>query len=194
MASNQNSDSSSGKYAELIKTTKGKVKLNIDGFLYNKDKNRDDLYYWVCERKDQRETKCTARAATICIQDQHRIGKFYAKHHNHAPEASRPGVLKASTQMKELAQISCDQLAQIIRNFAAITSREIQPCLSRKEALEQQIKRARCVCDEGVEPNTLDDFQLPDAYYTTLNGMDFAKYIKDGTERILRFTTSQNLK
>ena len=108
--------------------------------MYNKDKNRDDLYYWVCEHKDQRETKYTARAATICIQNQHKIRKFGAKHHNHAPEASRSGVLKACTQTKELAQITNDQPAQIISNVAATTSREIQSCLPRKEALRQQIK------------------------------------------------------
>ena len=96
--------------------------------------------------------------------------------------------------MKELAQISNDQLAQIISNVAATTLREIQPCLPRKQALRQQIKRARCVCNEEAEPNTLDDFQLPDEYYTRLSGMDFGKNIKDRTEGILLFTTSENLK
>ena len=177
----------------MIKSTKGKVKINIDGFLYNKDKNRDDLYYWVSERKDQRETKCTVRVTTICIQDQHKICTFDAKHHNRAPEANRPGV-KACTQIKELAQISNDQPAQIISNVAATTSCEIQPCLPRKEALVQQIKKPRRVCDEEVAPNTLDDFQLPDVYCTTLNRMDLAKDITDGTERILAFTTNANLK
>ncbi|CAF1585084.1 unnamed protein product [Didymodactylos carnosus] len=96
--------------------------------------------------------------------------------------------------MKELAQISNDQPAQIISNVIAATSREIQPCLSRKDALRQQIKRAKRVCHEEVEPKTLDDFTLPDAYSITLSGMRFAKDITDGTERILLFTTSENLK
>ena len=51
--------------------------------LYIKDKNRDDLYYWVCERKEQKETKCTARATKNCIEDQHKIRKFDAKQNNH---------------------------------------------------------------------------------------------------------------
>ncbi|CAF0868187.1 unnamed protein product [Rotaria sordida] len=96
--------------------------------------------------------------------------------------------------MKELAQISNDQPAQIISNIIATTSREIQPCLPRKDALRQQIKRAKRVCDEEVEPKTLGDFTLPDAYSITLSGMHFAKDITDGTERILLFTTSENLK
>ena len=71
---------------------------------------------------------------------------------------------------------------------------EIKPCLLHKESLRQQIERARHVFDEEVERNALDDFQLPDAYCTTQNGMDFAKDVKDGTERILLFTTTENLK
>ncbi|CAF1076003.1 unnamed protein product [Rotaria sordida] len=96
--------------------------------------------------------------------------------------------------MKELAQISNDQPAQIISNIIATTSREIQPCLPRKDALRQQIKRAKRVCNEEAEPKTLDDFTLPDAYSITLSGMHFAKDITDGTERILLFTTSEKLK
>ncbi|CAF2374898.1 unnamed protein product [Rotaria sp. Silwood2] len=152
------------------------------------------MYYWVCERKTQKETKCTARATTVYIGDQHKIHKFDAKQHNHAPEASQPEALKTCNQMKELAQISNDQPAQIISNIIATTSREIQPCLPRKDALRQQIKRAKRICDEEVEPKTLGDFTLPDAYSITLSRMDFAKDITDGTERILLFTTSENLK
>ena len=121
MTSTDDNISSSSIYAEVIKSTKGKPKINIDGFLYVKDKNRDDLYYWVCERKGQNETRCAARATTICIGDQHKIRKFDANQHNHAPQASRPEVMKACTEMKELAQIIANVMATILR--------EIQPCL-----------------------------------------------------------------
>ena len=126
--------------------------------------------------------------------DQHKIRKFDAKQHNHAPEVSKSEVLKACVQMKELAQISNDQPAQIISTVIATTSREIQPCLPQKDALRQQIKTAKRICDEDVEPKTLDNFELPSAYCITLSGMDFAKNITDGTERILLFTTIENLK
>ena len=194
MTSTQDNEYSSSIYAEVINSTKGKPKINIDGFLYIKDKNRDDFYYWVCERKGQKEMRCTARATTICIGDQHRIRKFVTNQHNHAPQASKPEVLKACIQMKELAQISNDQPAQIITNVTATISREIQPCLPRKDALRQQIKRAKRVCDEEVEPKTLNEFKLPGAYCTTLSGQPFGKDITEGNERILIFTKSENLK
>ncbi|CAF3795048.1 unnamed protein product [Rotaria sp. Silwood1] len=96
--------------------------------------------------------------------------------------------------MKELTQMSNDLPVQIITNVIATTSREIQPCLPGKDALRQQIKRAKRVCDEEVERQPLNDFKLPDAYSITFSGVPFMKDITDGTERILLFTTNENLK
>ena len=45
MASTQNKELSSTVYTEVINSTKGKLKINIDGLLYIKDKNRVDLHY-----------------------------------------------------------------------------------------------------------------------------------------------------
>jgi hypothetical protein len=121
MASSQNSESASSSYAEVINSTKGKPKINIGRFLYIKDKNHDDLYYWICERKEQKEAKCTARTTIICIGDRHKIRKFDTKHHNHASEARKLEVLKACIQRKELAEISNDQHARIISSIIAIS-------------------------------------------------------------------------
>ena len=96
--------------------------------------------------------------------------------------------------MKELAQISNDKLVQTITNVTGKISREIQPCLSRKDALSQQIKRTKRVCDEEVEPKALNEFKLRGAYCTTLSGQPFEKDITEAKERILIFTTSENLK
>ena len=194
MATNGNDEDNASNYAELIKSTRNGLKINIDGFLYIKDKNRNDLYYWVCERKGQKTTKCTARAVTTRIGTQHKIEKFDANQHNHAAVASKASSLKACIQMKELAQISNDLPVQIITNVIATIPREIQPCLPGKNALRQQVKRAKRVCDEEVEPNSVNDFILPDEYCVTLSGIPFAKQISLGNERILLFTTTENLK
>ena len=122
MASNRNNDIGTSNYAEVIKSIKDKCEINIDGFLYIKDKNRDRVYYGICEPKSQKKTKCTAKATTIRTGDQHKIQKFYAQQHNHALETSKPEVLKACIPMKELGQISNDQSARTIN---ATISREI---------------------------------------------------------------------
>ena len=102
--------------------------------------------------KDKRTCDALARATTIRIGDQQKVRKFDANRHNHAAQASKPEILKARTQMKGSAQISNDQPAQIITNVMDTISHEIQAYLSRKDALRQQIKRAKRVCDEEVEP------------------------------------------
>ena len=194
MASSENNGNGSSGYAELVKSTRNNLKINIDGFLYVKDKNRNDTYYWICERKGKKSGKCTARAVTICVGTQYKIHKFDANEHNHAAEASRFFSLKACNQMKELAEITNDAPVQIITNVIAKTPRDIQPCLPQKNALRQQIKRAKRLCDEETEPKSLNEFTLPDIYSTTLSGLSFAKDIIHGTERILLFTTTENLR
>ena len=129
MFSGQNRDCFTSSYAEVIKSTKGGSKINIDEFLYKKDRNPDHRYYWVCERKAQKATKCTARTITVYVGKQHRTHKVDADQHNHAPEASKPEALKVCLKMKQLAEITNDPPAKIISNILATTSREIQPCL-----------------------------------------------------------------
>ena len=69
MASNRNNDIGIGNYVEVIKSIKHKCEINIDEFLYIKDQNRDSVYYWICEHKSQKKTKCTAKATTIRTGD-----------------------------------------------------------------------------------------------------------------------------
>ena len=102
---------------------------------------------------------------------------------------NKPEVLKACNQMKNFREISNDQLPQVM----AIISHEMQQCLLQKDTLRQQIQRAKRVCDE-VEPKTLRNLKLLDVYSTTRSGQPFAKDIVDRGERILIFTTPENLK
>ena len=125
MASNRNNDIGTSNSAELIKSIKHKCEINIDGFLYIKDKSRDGVYYWICEHKSQKKTKCTAKATTIRTGDQHKIQKFYAQQHNHAPETSKPEVSNACIPLKKLGQISNDQPARTINDVIATIPREI---------------------------------------------------------------------
>ena len=125
MASNRNNDIGTSNYAEVIKSIKNKCEINIDRFLYIKDKNRDDVYYWICEHKSQKKTKCTAKVTTIRIGDQHKIQKFYSQQYNHAPETNKPEILKACISVKELGQISNDQSARTINDVIVTISREI---------------------------------------------------------------------
>lgn len=54
------------------------------GYLMVKYKNRDDLYYWNCEKKVL--FKCKGLASTILIDGRHKLRSD--NDHNHTPEAS----------------------------------------------------------------------------------------------------------
>ena len=73
MASTEDKERPSSVYAGDKFYKKTKPKINIDGFLYIKDKSCDDLHYWVCKRKGQNQLRGTARATTICIAHQNKM-------------------------------------------------------------------------------------------------------------------------
>lgn len=179
--------------ARLVESSKGKLKININGFLYWKDKSRDDLFYWVCENRDSKEKKCYGRAVTILINGQHLIRKHDSASHNHGPDASKPEVLNACNKMKELASTSNDLPIQIISNVLASISSCTRPSLPSKNALRQQIKRVSR-CDLPPEPKSLEEFSIPDEFKKTISGYEFSHDIKCEGERILLFTTESNLK
>ncbi|XP_036148172.1 uncharacterized protein LOC118647419 [Monomorium pharaonis] len=190
---------SSQKYvvgaAEIILSTKSRPKINIDGFKFVKDKNRGDVYYWICERKSRKKDngQCIARAITILINGQHIVRKFDALKHNHAGQADKPEIEKTCNKMKQLAKNSNDQPAQIVNNVVASTSQNTKPCLPSKDALRHQIKRIRR-SDTPTESKILDEFSILNEFLLTISGKHFCKDIKDGSEKILVFTTSENLK
>jgi hypothetical protein len=74
MASSQNSASTSTSDAEVIKSTK---EIST-GFGISKTK-----IAMISITGSANATKCTARATTICIEDQHRLRKFDINQQNY---------------------------------------------------------------------------------------------------------------
>lgn len=190
---NSDNVSSIGKPAEIIISQKGQPKININGFLFVKDKNREDIFYWICERKNFKESRCTARAVTTFLNGEHIIKKFDPHSHNHAAEASKPFILEAKNKIKALSKQSNDRPVQIINAVKSSVAQDIQPCFPNDDVLRRQINRAKHT-DTPVEPKQLGNFTLPVQYAVTLSGQPFFKDIKEGDERIFLFTTGENLK
>ena len=95
---------------EVVPSIRNKDKLNVSGYLMIQDKNRKNLHYWHCEKRDS--LQCSGRAITMLIEDQHYLQK--TSDHNHAAEASRVKVINKINVLKERAQQSNNQPAQII--------------------------------------------------------------------------------
>jgi len=54
---------------EVISSNRGQDKINVDGYIMSKDKNRNNTYYWRCEKCDI--LQCNGRAVTTLIEGQH---------------------------------------------------------------------------------------------------------------------------
>jgi MULE transposase domain/FLYWCH zinc finger domain len=174
---------------EMVSSIRNKNKINVRGYLMVKDKNRDHSYYWCCEKRDM--LGCRGRATTILTEDQHHLVK--ASEHNHAPDASRVKVVKGINLLKERAQQTNEQPAQVIQAIVTGTSQEVYPYLPSHDALRQTVKRMRHI-EFPAEPSSLESLVIPSQLQKTLNGMDFL--VRDSTigdERVLMFTTSVNV-
>ena len=174
---------------EVVSSIRNKNKINVHGYLMVKDKNRGQLYYWYCEKRDI--LNCKGRATTLFAEDQHQLVK--TSEHNHAAEASRIKVVKNINLLKERALQTNEQPAQVIQTIVAGTSQEVYPYFPSHDALRQTVKRVRHV-DSPIEPTSLESLIIPNSMQKTLDGLDFL--VRDstiGNERVLMFTTSANV-
>ena len=173
---------------ELVPSTRGHSKLVVDGFLMSKDKNRDDLYYWCCEKR--KTLKCGGFASTILVDGEHRLR--CTKEHNHAPEASRKDVAVARDNIKRKAHETRNMPAQIIQDETNAVPGPSQPAMPSRDALRQIIKRARKQ-DMPTQPTSLENIDVPLALRNIDNEVFLVKDSAFNDERILLFTTSSNV-
>ncbi|XP_055537314.1 uncharacterized protein LOC129725463 [Wyeomyia smithii] len=60
--------------ASIVYSHKNKEMLNIEGYLYNLDKKKNQRYYWDCARRSHRKQStcsCRARAITFLRENTH---------------------------------------------------------------------------------------------------------------------------
>ena len=90
---------------EVVSSAKNKDKISVYGYLMVKDRNRQNTYYWRCEK--YKSFWCIGRATTKLVEDQHQLHSF--SDHNHAAEVSRVNVVKTIKVLKERVQQNNDQ-------------------------------------------------------------------------------------
>jgi hypothetical protein len=175
---------------EIVSSNRGQDKINVHGYIMSKNKNRDDFYYWHCEKRDA--LQCKGRAVTQLVEGQHNLQRI--SDHNHAAEASRVNVIRTVNTLKERGRETNEPPAQIIQTITASISHEIHPYLPSRDALRQTVNRIRS-SDLPVEPESLDDLVIPEDLTKTLDGSDFlVRDIVLEQDRILLFTTIANVR
>jgi hypothetical protein len=97
----------------ITKSKRGFTKINVGGYLMVKDKNREETFYWACEKKQPEN--CKARAVTITQGERH----FLKSHseHSHPPDATRYAVSNINHNTKVLARTTNDNPAQIVQTI-----------------------------------------------------------------------------
>lgn len=175
---------------EIISSIRGQDKINVNGYIMVKDKNRNDSYYWCCEKRVA--LQCNGRAVTKFTGGEHHLQSV--SDHNHAAEASRVNVIKTINTLKERARETSEPPVRIIQTVSTNSSHIIQPYLPSRDALRQSINRIRS-SDLPTEPESLDDLVIPEDLTKTIDGSDFL--VKDSVmddDRILLFTTVLNVR
>ena len=77
---------------EVVTSIRNKSKINLHRYLMVKDKNKNNRYYWSCEKCYV--LRCNGRATTLLTEGQHNL--IHATDHNHIAEASRVKIVKKS--------------------------------------------------------------------------------------------------
>jgi hypothetical protein len=73
---------------EVFKSSKGYLKLSVNGYNYNKNRVVDEKHYWICELYNS--DQCKSRAITLfdTSSESHTVIKFDDSH-NHDPDSTR---------------------------------------------------------------------------------------------------------
>ena len=113
--------------------------------------------------------------------------------HKHAPDPAYVKIAKFSERLKQRALDSEEQSIQVVQNLTANSQEIVRTVVPSKNALWQQVKRAR---RENIpkERNNLAHLILPQNYLITLSDQNFTHEINVGNDKILLFVTEPNLR
>ncbi|EAT32996.1 AAEL014751-PA [Aedes aegypti] len=183
---------------EILKTSKGKDLLTYEGFIYYANRKPiDNSHYWECRErahKTKRDgSKCPSRVVTQFQNGQHHI--ISQTNHNHGNDPKKILEFKMRNTLKRRALEDSSGPAKVIRNTSADFPAHMQSSITT-EAQRKMIKRTRAVANTSEkEPETLEEFCVPDQFTQTLDGDRFllADIVED-TERALIYTTSDNIR
>jgi hypothetical protein len=137
-------------------------------------------------------SNCKGRAVTTLKNGIHYL-KSSSGHDIHAPQASRPQVIKAVAEIKKRARETREAPTQIIQDNMINIARDVRPHMPSLNALRQAITRVR---KTGLpQPQSASDINIPASLCNTLKGDLFLiKDHKVEQDRLLIFTTSENVR
>lgn len=131
----------------MFKSRKGGMKLNINGFTFDKNVVTNGNYYWNCEKK--KKYGCKTRVVTVFSkkEDKHLLKNNTTLEHNHEPDIMRLEISDAINKIKDEAALNLDKpINKVITDCIAelaTTSAAVIPYLPKIENLRQILRRYR---------------------------------------------------
>ena len=174
----------------LIYSIRDQPKLAVRGYLFVKNKSKNDTYYWNCELK--KSNNCKGTAVTVLEGEEHVLKKF--SEHGHTPDATRVDVVQSLNTVKETAIHTHDNPVQIIQDVMTNMPQDSSYCMPNKEAMRKLINRTRNK-NIPAQPQSLQGIDVPTHLCRTLNGSQqfLAKEIELDEEYMMIFCTTANL-
>lgn len=173
---------------EFVNSEKAHLKLLENGYLYIKDKKKDEITMWKCDQCQK--LHCRARIHTTADRVIKRMGE-----HTHAGDAARVEVVKTINQAKKRAVDTQDASHVIVTEAFVHLSQAAVGQMPNCDTLKRTIRNVRHETQHfPANPISLDALQIPDDYKLTNTGEPFLLYdSNDGENRIFIFSTHRNL-
>lgn len=155
------------------------TKLLIYNFIMIKNKNRNNKYYFECEKRkhtkrhNSNNEYCNARAVTILVDGNHIVKDNSFLNHNHGPDPCRLLVKKNIKYIVSKALSSRDKpSSQIIQEATSRIPVNSQPYMPSVEATRKIISRCRRH-QKPPEPTSFSQIVIPRNLCKSFNGQTF---------------------
>lgn len=175
---------------KVLQSSKGGLKIEHAGFVYNLNNNIDDTYYWKCE--EYKSSNCYGRLVTVLNQDNiHKIKKN-TDIHSHEPDVNRRFVLQAINNIENSANQTRESASKIIRGEKRKLTSSTICDLPSDSALLQIIKRQRKEI-HGNENISGASFKIPFHCKKLNNKRFFIGEYKDEAKRAIVFAYKETI-
>ena len=176
---------------EFIKSEKGKDLLVYESFVYRNERTTEAKTIWKCEEYDK-IGNCKARIHLSL--DNQRILKQIGEH-NHVPEKAKIEARKILRKIKEVAISTQTETNNIIAQASVNVTQSTIAQLPSPIRIKRTIQRIRIQKEKAPSlPRSLNELIIPGEYQLTKRGQQFMLFDSQDTERIIIFSTSNNLK
>ena len=146
--------------AEVIKSTKGKMKLSHDGYFYVKQYENPGKIRWVCDKK--RSCRCNGAVLTDLANGNANV----TSPHNNIRDQGQIDTAKKSEEMKALATSTIAGPSAIQSDVLLNANNEVKARIGTTEACSQAMARAR-KRSFPANPTDLDQLIIQDGFATT---------------------------